>query len=148
MLFRAVPSALAAHQTSIFGRLLKKMAIKDFTITLCVSSRRHGINDIASRIGVVPTRTSEASLVRDDHRVFWDFSRLTNGPFDDESSRAVAWAKNCTDLLSPIDDANVTLWYEVHSDSEFTGLTFEAAQLESLGARRISLVISVYAPGV
>lgn len=120
------------------------MAITDFTITLCASSCRYGVSDIARCIDAKPTRVSEASNIRDDHRVFWDFEHSRSEPFDDACSRAVVWSGICTDLLSCIDDAAVTLWCEVHSDSEFAGLTFQGEQLMSLGARKIGLVLSVY----
>ena len=120
------------------------MAITDFTITLCVSSCQHGVNDIARCIEARPTRVSEASKARDDHRVFWEFERLPDEPFDDACPRAVEWAGMLADLLSCIDDAAVTLWCEVHSDSEFAGLTFQGEQLMGLGTRKIGLVLSAY----
>src|SRR5712691_5610305 len=120
------------------------MAITDFTITLCVSSRQHGVNDIARCIEAKPTRVSEASKARDDYRVFWDFEHSRDEPFDDACPRAVVWAGMCAGLLSCIDDAAVTLWCEVHSDSEFAGLTFQGEQLMDLGTRKIGLVVSVY----
>lgn len=123
----------------------KSLTINEFIFTLCVSSRRHEVNDIARCIGAKPTRVSEASEARDHHRVFWDFGHSWDESFDDACPRAIAWAGVCADLLSRIDDAAVTLWCEVHSDSEFAGLALQGEQLMDLGARKISLVLSVYA---
>ena len=116
----------------------------EFTITLCVSSRIHGVKDIVNYIKVAPTRVSEATEDRDDCRVFWDLECSEGELFEEINSRAVAWAVRCAGLLLPIDDAALTLWYVVQSNSEFAGLAFQSEQLRDLGECKVDLVISVY----
>jgi hypothetical protein len=120
------------------------MTITGFTFTLCVSSCQYKISDIVHCIEEKPTSISGISKTRGDYRVFWEFEHSPDEPLDDVYPRAVKWAGMCADLLSSIDDAVVTLWCVVYSDSEFVGLAFQSEQLMTLGTHKISLVLSVY----
>jgi len=121
------------------------MAISDYQITLCVSSRLHRIEDVAHCIAASPVRVSAAGPSRDDNRAFWYFEQKAGEGFDDALSRAVNWACGYAELLSPIEDASLLLWCEVHSETEFAGLAFQSADMMRLGQCGMDLLVSVYA---
>jgi hypothetical protein len=103
------------------------------------------VDDIARCVASLPERMSPASNSRDDHRVFWRFEGAKGESFDDALSRAVKWAHHQAELLSSIDDVALSLWCEVHSDSEFAGLALQAVDMKRMGDSEIDLLISVYA---
>lgn len=122
-----------------------KMAIVNFDITLCVSSRRHQTEDIMRLINQPPTRFSAATpKALDDYRVFWDFDSGQES-FDEACPTIVHWACQLADALRSIEDAAITLWCTLHTKSEFSGLVVQAAHLQSLGSHGIDLVLSAYA---
>ncbi|OWQ88994.1 hypothetical protein CDN98_00025 [Roseateles terrae] len=100
---------------------------------------------MASRITAPPTKVSPATPSRDDHRVFWRLEPEPGEGFDKALSRAASWACGYAERLSAIDDVALSLWCEVHSDTEFAGLSIQSADMMLLGQGGVELLVSMYA---
>lgn len=121
------------------------MSINNFRITLCASSLSHDVEELAIRVSMSPSKTAPAIPSRDDHRVFWEFEKYHGEQFDEALARASGWACLHAKALLYIQDINLSLWCELHSNSEFAGFSLQGAHMEQLGQSEIELVISVYA---
>lgn len=121
------------------------MSIYDYKLTFCVSSRLRRVNEIRRCISADPESESAADQSRDDHRVFWLFESHGGEEFADAMIRGYDWAQTLASYLTPIEDASLTLWCEIYSNTEFAGLAFSASDMKRLGSSGIDLVVSVYA---
>jgi hypothetical protein len=122
-----------------------KMGITNLSFTFCISTRKHGLDEIFKLISDPASRVSPSTPTRDDHRVFWEFNQSNAILFEDVWSSVVQKSIIYANTLIPISDADMSIWCSIHTDTEFAGLALEATQMKTLGEHGVALVISTYA---